>query len=782
MAKFERFGKLRERPKQHWFPILLENLRSELTWLDLLVGLGAVILVSFILIGFRYQTIPEYAADQIAEVDIRAIQDVTYEDTVATSQKRAEARASVSALYQLESELISARIESISNAFSEARDILAEAVPASKKGMTPAMEKELLDRLGEQVGQTLPPSVLPILLRLKFDPVLESRILKVLDSVLRDGIISDRAQFLKDQSAGIVIRDRTSPVDRSFADTYLPRDLDAAKEYLHQFRLDFAELSRQDRDNLLGFLETTLFPTLIYNKVTTERWRALAASRVQPVEVKIKQGQTIVRSGETITSKILMQLDALRSLRQPRSIIWQFGGYFLLALILIYSLWRYFVFYQTRHRKIRNHAILVLVIVLFELLAMRLLTALADILGERFQRFHDASVLYYGIPFAFAALLITLLVDVNLGIIASVILAVLCGLFYGDIDFAVYLIMGSLAGIYSVRQYKDRAAVLKAGFTIGIVNMMCLAGFATLRQAPVELSDVLDKIVLAFISGMLASALASMLLPALEAIFKITTDIRLLELSNLNARVLRRLSVEAPGTYHHSLMVATLAESAAESIGANPLLVRVASYYHDVGKILKPEYYVENQAYGRNKHEELSPSMSCLIIASHVKEGQQMAKELGLPQRIRDMIPQHHGTRVMTYFYLKAKESGHAEKSEITEADFRYPGPKPRSKEAAIMMLADSVEAASRTLKDPASSQIRGMIDRLSDDIIRDDQFDECDITLRDIQLVKESFFKILTGLFHHRIDYPGYDFGRSLDESRGSSEKNSSTEQTNPV
>jgi len=782
MANFERFGKLRERPKQHWFPILLENLRSTLTWLDLLVGLGAVILVSFVLIGFRYQIIPEYAVGQIADVNVRAIQDVTYEDTVATGLKRAEARGSVSALYQLESGLISARIESISDAFSAARDILAEAGPPPKKGMTPKAEKELLDKLAERVGKILPPSVLPVLFRLKFDPVLESRMLKVLDTVLRDGIITDRAQFLEDQSAGIVIRDSSFPVDRSFPDRFLARDLDGAKEYLHQFRLDFADLSKQDQADLIQFLETTLFPTLVYNRKATDSRRALAASRVQPVEVEIKQGQTIVRSGETVTAKILLQLDALRSLRQPRSILWQFGGYFLLTLILFYSLWRYFVFYQTRHRKIRNHAILVLVIVLFELLAMRLLTALADILGERFQRFDDPSVLYYGIPFAFAALLITLLVDVNLGIIASIVLSILCGLFYGDVDIAVYLIMGSLAGIYSVRQYKDRAAVLKAGLTIGVVNMLCLAGFATLRQIPLRFSDVFDQVVLAFVSGILASTLASMLLPALETIFKITTDIRLLELSNLNARILRRLSVEAPGTYHHSLMVATLSESAAESIGANPLLVRVASYYHDVGKILKPEYYVENQSYGRNKHEELSPSMSCLIIASHVKDGQQMAKEIGLPQRIRDMIPQHHGTRVMSYFFSKARESSDAEKSEVNEADFRYPGPKPQSKEAAIMMLADSVEAASRTLKDPASAQIRSMIDRLSEDIIRDDQFDECDITLRDIQLVKESFFKILTGLFHHRIDYPGYDFGRSLDESRGANEQNSSTEQTNPV
>jgi len=787
MANFERFERWRERPKPRWFLTLLENLRSKLTWLDLLVGLTASILISAILIGFRFQTIPEYKADQIADQDVRAIQDVTYEDTAATELNRAEAEARVPALYQLESNLISDRVESISAAFSQAREILSENEITPKKRLSDSARQEILGKLEEQVGKTVPPSILPVLLRQNFDSVLEGRILKVLDSILRDGIVSDRAQFLEDQGSGIVIRDPSFPIDRSFADAYLARDIDvrdiaAAKEYLRQFRLDFTELSQKDQATLIQYLETELLPTLIFNREETESMRAQEAERVQPVEVQIKQGQTIVRSGEEITPKILMQLDALRSLQQPRSFIWQFAGYFLLTAILLYSLWRYFVFYQTRHRKIRNHAILVLVVIAFELLIMRFATSLADILGEQFQRFQDPSVLYYGIPFAFAALLITLLVDVNLGIISSVVLGVLCGLFYGDIDLAAYLIIGSLAGVYSVRQYKDRAAVLKAGLTIGVVNILCLAGLAILRQIPIKFFDAADQLVLALLSGILATALASMLLPALEALFKITTDIRLLELSNLNAPILRRLSVEAPGTYHHSLMVATLSESAAESIGANPLLARVAAYYHDVGKILKPEYFVENQSYGSNKHEELSPSMSCLIISSHVKDGVQMAKEMGLPQRIRDMIPQHHGTRVMTYFYRKAKESSTGENGEILEADFRYPGPKPRSKEAAILMLADSVEAASRTLTDPASAQIKGMIDRLAEGVISDDQLDDCDITLREVQLIKGSFFKILTGIFHHRIEYPGYDFGRGRNELKAVAGTDSDSKQANSI
>ena len=425
----------------------------------------------------------------------------------------------------------------------------------------------------------------------------------------------------------------------------------------------------------------------------------------------------------------------------------------------MYALWRYFVHYQSRHRKIRNHVLLILVILITALGVMRLMTTLADVLSGRLgvEAFRDPLNLYYAIPFAFAAVLVTLLVDPNVGFLVSIALSILSGLYYGDIYLGTYVMVGSLAGIYSSRQYKERAAVLKAGLTIGIVNTLGLLAIGFLRGGPLTSSTAFFKLSIALLSGMLASALASMLLPALESLFKITTDIRLLELSNLNAPILRRLSVEAPGTYHHSLMVGTLAEAAAEAIGANPLLVRVAAYYHDLGKMLKPEYFVENQVFGINKHETLSPSMSCLIIASHVKDGLELAKEIGLSQRIRDMIPQHHGTRIMTYFYQKAKEA--AKNQEVIEADFRYPGPKPQTKEAAIMMMADSVEAASRTLSNPSPAQVQGMINRVVDAIVADNQFDECDITLRDIRLVKESFFKILTGIYHRRIDYPGYDF-----------------------
>jgi putative nucleotidyltransferase with HDIG domain len=756
-AGFEKWG---ERPRPRWHLQLLENLRSQLTWPDALVGFCAAVIISLILIGFRYQAIPQYEAGQTADREVRAIQDVTYVDRVATDLKNAEAESAIPALYQLESDLISNKVKAIAAAFSEARDILAANNLSYGENRSKPDQAKLLQKLEDQISEVLPAKAIPILLRCHFSPALESRILKIFDEVLRDGIISDRGEFLKDLRSGIVVRDGPSAMEHPLADAYGVRDLSAAREFLRQSDLSFPGLPSRERIVLLQSFEAKLFPTLICNRKETHSRRALAVRRVKPVEVQIKQGQTIVRSEEQITSKIVQQLDALRNLRRARSLIWQAIGYFVITTILLYSLWRYFVFYQKRHRKIRNHTILIFAVIISELITMRLATALADIFSERFQRFQDPYMLYYGIPFAFGTLLVTLLVDVNLGILSSIILAIQIGLFYGNLDLAVYSIIGCIAGIYSIRQYKDRAAILKSGLTIGAANILCMAGLSILRQTPVGASDILDMTFLALLGGILASALASMFLPALESLFKITTDIRLLELSNLNAPILRRLAVEAPGTYHHSLMVATLAETAAEAAGANPLLVRTAAYYHDIGKLLKSEYFVENQSYGGNKHTDLSPSMSGLIIANHVKEGLHFAKEAGLPPRISDMIPQHHGTRIMTYFYKKALDAAENDKSKVVEEDFRYPGPKPQSKEAAIMMMADSVEAASRTLgDDPAPAQIKGMIDRLTDSIIGDGQLDDCDITLREIQLVKDCFFKVLAGIFHHRIDYPGYDF-----------------------
>jgi len=780
-----KYGK-RDRPGHNGLRKISENIRSQLTWFDLFVGLCVSVLLSALLVGFHYRSIPDYKAGDIASDEVRAPQDATYEDRTGTGEERSMARERTPAVYDFDGSLIVHVEHDLSQAFSTARNILTESKAPPKGILDPSKRATLLNELQPSLGKEISPNILPLLLQERFNTSLEGRIVRVLDTVLRGCIVDDQGwpQFLRDQRKGIVVRDNTTIAERPLAEAYMARNRAAAREYLRQSHLEFAELSAGDEAQLYGFLDTLLIPNLYYNQAETEQRRDAAGARVAPIEAQIKAGAFVVHRGEEVTPAMVAQLDALRNLLKPYSILAQFMGFLVFMAISLYGLWRYFSYYQNRHRNVRRQMALIFSVLAAVFLVIRLLTGLVDILSEHMpvEVLRGPNHLYYMIPFAFGAILITLLVDLNLGVISSMLVAALTGLFYGDIYIAVYALLGSLASVYSVRLYKDRAAILKAGLAVGVVNLLGILGIDFLRQMPVTLAGAILQVALGCVSGALAATLASILLPTLESLFKVTTDIRLLELTNLNAPILRRLSVEAPGTYHHSLMVGTLAEAAAETIGANSLLARVGAYYHDLGKMLKPEYYVENQSFGINKHEALTPNMSCLIIASHVKDGQEMAKEMRLAPDISDLIPQHHGTRIMTYFYRKALDASNGKNQEIDEVDYRYPGPKPQTKEAAILMLADSVEAASRTLTDPSPAQIQGMIDRLVDAILADNQFDECDITLREICLVKDSFCKVLTGFYHRRLDYPGYDFKTVEEKPDRNSVTNSSTKHAKAI
>jgi putative nucleotidyltransferase with HDIG domain len=297
----------------------------------------------------------------------------------------------------------------------------------------------------------------------------------------------------------------------------------------------------------------------------------------------------------------------------------------------------------------------------------------------------------------------------------------------------------------------------QTGLLIGVVNAVAVFGLSLLEQPQAAWEIIAFSAVCAFLGGVLVSMLATFALPPLEHMFGSLTDIKLLELSNMNLPLLKELAVTAPGTYHHSVVVGTLAEKAAEAIEVNSLFTRVAAYYHDIGKMQQPHYFVENQKEGQNPHDNLSPSMSVLVLTNHVKEGIAYGEEYGLPQPLIDVIPQHHGTREILYFLEKAKQlAGNGE--EINPDDFRYPGPKPQTKEAAILMLADSVEAVSRTLTDPSPGRTRARIHKTIHEILEDGQFDECGITMADLAKIEDAFVEVLAGMHHQRIEYPSAD------------------------
>ncbi|MDD5574913.1 MAG: HDIG domain-containing protein [Candidatus Omnitrophica bacterium] len=365
----------------------------------------------------------------------------------------------------------------------------------------------------------------------------------------------------------------------------------------------------------------------------------------------------------------------------------------------------------------------------------------------------------YYIPVASVVMLVALLYrDLELALIFAVLLSFFVGsIFGGDLYLAGVLLLGSILGALYVWQARRRSRILTAGFFVGLIQSLAVLTFfqhTTLQNVPIAKFCTAP-----FLNGIISSFLVAGLLPVFEYLFRVVTNISLLELADFNHPLLKRLVFEAPGTYHHSLMVGNLAEVACESVGANALLARVGAYYHDIGKLEKPEYFSENQDKCSSKHDDLSASMSKLVIMEHVKAGVELARKNRLNNTIIEFIRQHHGTSLVYYFYRRALEAGTDEQG-LTEEVFRYPGPKPQTKEAAIVLLADSAEAACRTLDEPTAGRISDMVHRVINNKFIDGQLDACDLTLRDLEKIATIFIHILGAFYHSRIDYPDKEKG----------------------
>jgi putative nucleotidyltransferase with HDIG domain len=362
----------------------------------------------------------------------------------------------------------------------------------------------------------------------------------------------------------------------------------------------------------------------------------------------------------------------------------------------------------------------------------------------------------FGLPIPAGAMLVMLLFDFHTALIFSFIISLLAGLWQADATIAIYAFVGSLTAAFSVIRCKKRTAIIRGGLYVLVANIIMVT---TILLFSGELLSTKMPLSIAFatFSALAVIAIVSLILPLLEYLFKITTDISLLELLDLDQPLMKNLMVSAPGTYHHSIIVGNLVEAVADSVGVNPLLARVSAYYHDIGKMKMPEYFIENQAGGVSKHDRLNPHMSSMILISHVKEGVEMAMQHKLPEVVIDIIEQHHGTSLITYFYEKAK--GLPNGTELSEQEYKYPGPKPQSRISALIMMADAVEAASRVLTEPTPARIAALVDKIINHIFLTGQLDECELTLKDIYEVKNRFTYILTGIFHKRVEYPGFDF-----------------------
>jgi putative nucleotidyltransferase with HDIG domain len=372
-----------------------------------------------------------------------------------------------------------------------------------------------------------------------------------------------------------------------------------------------------------------------------------------------------------------------------------------------------------------------------------------------------ASALEYAIPVALGGLLLAILFNRRLAFAGALVTSILTALLAADgFRFFLYSFVGGLAAIFALVGRKDRAILLKAGVAVGLVNLYSILAWSLLSGDTGRLGV---QLLCGLVSGLFVAILSLGLLPLFEYLFEVASDFRMLELCNLNHPLLKELILKAPGTYHHSIVVGTLAEAAAEAIGANTILCRVGAYYHDIGKITRPSYFVENQQnIKRSRHEKLDPSLSSLVIVSHIKAGMELGRTYGLPQTVLEMIPQHHGTRLIFFFYHKAKDAEVSDQGGVQEERFRYPGPKPQTKEAAILMLADAVEAASQTLTDRTPGRFQALVTKIVNAICTDGQLRECELTFSELRLIEETFVRILCGIYHRRVEYPGFTFGES--------------------
>jgi len=480
-------------------------------------------------------------------------------------------------------------------------------------------------------------------------------------------------------------------------------------------------------------------------------------------EFNIKKGEIIVRDGQIITGSEVRKFEAVSAAMKDRGSILPVAGFFVFTCALIVSA---YLFASGNIRKFASSPkdLLLMSLVYVMIVFFLRFSDFAAVVMKAIAPGIPSAVYIYVIPVAVGPMLVRLVLNSETALVFAGVVSVIVGFLTGGLDLAAYSLVGGVTAALGVKHCTHRGKVLKAGLMLGFANCVVLLSMSAIKgggiyggiipYGGITLSGgVFFTIFAGLLNGFITAVLAVGLAPVLETAFRYTTDIKLLELSRMDHPLMKALAVKAPGTYHHSIVIGTLVEAAAEGINANPLLARVGAYYHDVGKSKDPQYFVENSR-DENRHDLITPVMSADIILSHVKEGVELAKKHRLGAEIIAIIEQHHGTSLVTFFYEKAKTNG-AEPSGVREMDYRYPGPKPQTREAGLVMLADAIEASSRTLKNPTPETLLLHTRKMVNRAFTDGQLDECELTLKDLHGITSSFTRALAGIYHGRIEYP---------------------------
>lgn len=700
--------------------------------------IGAVFCV-LSLVALYIGSAPSFSQLEEGDVSLRTIYapyDFSYPTTVdqeKTQKLRAELESKVFPVYDIEA----SRQE---KAFSKL-DVFFASVREAKDAQS-LTGKEMSEFLEKRNGITLSEKDFS-----KFVTCEElARIKKIskdaLENIFLIGIISakDKQELLRGNKKKVSLRNTRFNIERELNVKDLVEEKEARK-ILSGTLERFMPQNKSMREAVYNLVKNEALPNVRYDKDETLDRKEKAREQVPPVYRRkvVKKNELIVEKGQRLTENDITKLTQITRIDAVVNRTSYLSGLFILLLGLVLTTVIYFMLFEKETIGTAKHVLLITINAFLAILVSLIVIQI-----------HQSE---YLIPLAGVGMILVLLLNVNVALMTSLALAVYIGFIAGSkLELSFMLFIGTAVGIYIVRGARRRSQIFLAGFTVAVVNFFAIAGTGLLNNTAKE--TILRGGIYGIANGIISAFITIGLLPVFEYVFNFISNITLLELSDSSHPILKELTIKAPGTYHHSTLVGNLAEEASNAIGANSLLARVGSYYHDIGKIEKAEYFVENEMTTRSKHEKLAPSMSALIITNHTKDGIEFAKKYKLNSAIVDFIGQHHGTSLIYYFYQKALEKIKTEK-QLVEEEFRYPGPKPQTKEVAIVLLADSVEASSRMLSDPTPARIRGLVQKIINNKFIDGQLDECDLTLKDLNKISESFVRVLTGVFHTRLDYP---------------------------
>lgn len=725
------------------------------------IGFAFLCVVTTILINnpFWRSSVDQYKVDDIARESIISPADISITDEEETERIRQVARESIPPIFTYEPNLEESAVQSFRSAWENLQRRADRAVQTPKDAVNAKPGVVWTGAGGEEVGE--------ILASRKFS----ANELEAITRVLRensDGYIYDDKDRQYFQEL-ITLNDRQKPDQQpvlQFPENYSTA-LSRAREGLKTGLSQIISLSPREVEAFYAALAPLIKPSIVYDSVATNNAREIIARKTTPVTISLKRGQTVVREGDTITESALSQISAIKSYSSSTRQVNRFLGLLALVSALFWVAWKFILHRGVVPRLVlseeKTFALFGFIIV-SQTAIMAISFRLAEFTAAQNIKapLNDPTLWGFAIPFAFGSLLMTLLADRRTALFTGLFAALIAGLIAPrSLEFALYAAITSAVAVYGIGRYRSRQSVTIAGALVGLASAAVTVALIAFTQQPFILNTILLAVSCGLASGVITAAVTAVFLPFCESLFGILTDVKLLELSNADLPALGQLALRAPGTNQHSHAVGQLTEDACRKVGANGLLARIGALYHDIGKTAAPEHFVENQS-GRNPHDKLKPAQSAKIIISHVTYGTKLAKEMGLPARIVDFIPQHHGTRTLHYFLKKAQAEA-KEGEEVVENDFRYPGPKPQFKEAAIMMIADSCEAAARSLAEPTPENIRFIVTKIIDAILSDDQLDECDLTLRELTQIRESMIKSLVAIYHSRVEYPGYTPPTSL-------------------